>query len=341
MADPDRNPTAPVSPPPALEPLLRAPQTHDFFVALRLLQTCLRGQPIGTALTPGREEVRLRQSPSLAFAPAAISRAAWDGEKRHVDLRLCFSGLLGPNGPMPLHLTEYVLDRLQHEKDGTLAAFLDVFHQRFYSLLFRAWALNQPTVALEETAAQRHVHYLRCLVGLGTAGATGRDSVPDAAWVYYGGWLAGLSRSPAGLGAILSDYFGVPVEVRSFEGMWLDLPADSRCQLGAARSTGVLGVTCVAGERMWVTHLKFRIRFGPLAWADYERLLPGGAAFRQVSEWVRAYLGEELFWELQLVLRRKDVPACQLGGGRRLGWTTWVGSPPQSADVDDLVLQAA
>jgi type VI secretion system protein ImpH len=341
MANPDRNPTAPVSPPPELDALLRAAPAHDFFVALRLLQARLALPGIGTALTPGREQVRLAQDPSLGFAPAAISRAAWNGEKQRVELKLCFTGLLGPNGPMPLHLTEYVLDRLNHSKDGTLAAFLDIFHHRIYSLFFRAWALNQPTVALEEAGGQRHVHYLRCLVGLGTGGTAGRDSVPDPARIFYGGWLGGLSRSPAGLGAILSDYLSVPAEVRSFQGMWLELPRDSRCQLGHSRTTGVLGATCFAGERIWVVHLKFRIRFGPLGWRQYEGLLPGGNAFRQVAEWVRSYLGDELFWEVQLVLRREDVPECRLGGGVRLGWSTWLGQPAAAREVDDLVAQAA
>lgn len=330
-----------MSPPAAIEPLLNAAPDHDFFVALRLLQARLALPPIGSAQRPGREEVRLSQEISLAFAPSAIAGAQWNEEKRRVELKLCFSGLLGPNGPMPLHLTEYVLDRLHHAKDGTLAAFLDLFHHRFYTLLYRAWALNQPTVALEEAGLRRHVHYLRCLVGLGTVNASDGDAVPEAAWVFYGGWLGGLSRSPAGLGAVLSDYLGVPAEVRSFQGMWLELPRDSRCRLGASRATGVLGTTCFAGEQIWVTHLKFRIRFGPLTWRQYENLLPGGRAFRHVAQWVRAYLGEELFWEAQLVLRRDEVPACRLGAGARLGWSTWLGQPAATHPVDDLILQAA
>ena len=40
-------------------------------------------------------------------------------------------GLLGPNGPLPLHLTEYVRERLRHHADPTFARFLDLFHHRF------------------------------------------------------------------------------------------------------------------------------------------------------------------------------------------------------------------
>lgn len=342
MANPDRNSSAPVSPPPGLAALLREAPAYDFFVALRLLQARLAQPAIGTALSPSRERVRLAQDASLGFAPTAVAGATWNGERDRIELKLRFSGLLGPNGAMPLDLTEYVLDRQNHAKDNTLAAFLNLFHHRLYALFFRAWALNQPTVALEEDGARRHMHYLRCLEGLGTSSTAACEGVPDQARLFYCGWLSGLSRSPEGLAAILSDYLSVPAEVRCFQGMWLELPADSRCRLGHSPATGLLGSTCIAGERTWVAHLRFRIRFGPLNWDQYQLLLPGGKAFRQVAEWVRIFLGEELFWEMQLVLRREAVPECRLGGDVRLGWTTWLGRPPASVcDVDDLVVQAA
>jgi len=330
-----------VSPSEDLHALLQAAPTYDFFVALRLLQTRLARSGIGTALTPGKEQFRLRQEPSLGFAPSTISGARWDEARQRVELRLSFTGLLGPNGPMPLQLTEYVLDRLHHVKDGTLAAFLDLFHHRIYSLFFRAWALNQPTVSLEEPGGQRHAQYLRCLAGLGTGATADRDGVTDLARIHYVGWLGGLSRSANGLASILSDYLGVPAEVRSFRGMWLELPSDSRCQVGRSRATGVLGATCFAGDSVWVAHLKFRIRFGPLGWRDYQNLLPAGEAFRRVAGWVRSFVGDELFWEMQLVLRRAEVPECRLGGGARLGWSTWLGVPAGNRDVDDLIVQAA
>lgn len=330
-----------MNPPAKLAALLRDPTGYDFFVALRLLQDQLDMPAIGTAITPGDERARFAQEPSLNFAPTAISGAHWNEEKEQVELKLCFTGLLGPNGPMPIHLTEYVLDRRNHSDDRTLEAFLNVFHHRIYSLLYRAWALNQPTVDFEEAGGKKHGHYLRCLMGLGTGGTEQRDSVPDAAPAYYSGWLGGLSRSPSGLAAILSDYLRVPVEVRSFQGMWLDLPHDSRCRLGESLMTGVLGTTCIAGERIWVSHLKFRLRIGPLSWSEYQSHLPQGAAFRQVAEWVRSYLGEELLWEAQLVLRRSEVPVCQLGGGARLGWSAWLGRASGDGDLDDLIAQSA
>ena len=340
MADPNGNPPPPVGPPEELVAFLRDPTVHDFFGTLRWLQAQLDMPEIGTAISPSAERLRFAQEPTLGFVPSAITGAEWNDAKKRLDVRLAFTGLLGPNGPMPIHLTEYVIDRRNHSHDRTLEAFLNIFHHRIYSLFFRAWALNQRTVDYE-SARQLHSQYLRCLIGQGTGGAEQRDNVPDAARLYYSGWLGGLSRSPAGLAAILADFLQVPVEVHSFQGMWLELPYDSRCRLGESRSTGLLGTSCFAGERIRVSHLKFRIRIGPLGRRDYESLLPGGPAFRQLLAWVRSFVGEELFCEAQLVLRRSDVPACELGSGVRLGWTTWLGQPAAGRDVDDLVAQVA
>lgn len=341
MAHPDGNPAPAVTLPPELAALVERPSEYDFFVALRWVQARLASRAIGTALTTGEEHMRLAQKPTLGFAPSAIAGAAWNEELQRLDLKLSFTGLLGPNGPMPIHFTEYVLDRVNHFKDGTLAAFLDIFHHRIYTLFYRAWALNQQAVDFEPRSGRRHVHYVRCLVGMGTGSKEQRDSVPDLARLYYSGWLGGLRRSPSGLAAILSDFLQVPVELRTFQGMWVDLPADTRCRLGESRATGVLGSTCYAGERSWVVHLKFRIRFGPLSRAQYESLLPGGAAFQQVTEWVRSFVGDEFFWEAQLLLNRAEVPACCLGQGTRLGWSTWLGEPPAGRPAEDLIVQAA
>lgn len=320
--------------------LLGNPRAHDFFAALRRLQAAPDMPAFGTALRPRDESVRLWQEPDLGFAPSSVADAQWNESRRRLELSLKFTGLLGPNGPMPVHLTEYVIERGRHHADNTLEAFLNVFHHRIYSLFFRAWALNNPAADHDRPDERKHTRYLQSLVGLGTDGTSSRDAVPDDARLYFSSWTGGLSRNPEGLSKVLSDFLQVPVEVQNFRGMWLDLPATSRCRLGASPLTGVIGSTAIAGERVWLSNLKFRLRFGPLGLADYEKLLPGTEAFRQIRDWIHFYVGEEFCWEAQMILRREEVPPCQLGGGARLGWTTWSGAPASSHDVDDLVVQS-
>ena len=64
-------------------------------------------------------------------------------------------GLLGPNGPMPWHITEYARDRQINVGDNALVRFLDIFHHRLLSFFFRAWADAQKTVDFDRPGNQR------------------------------------------------------------------------------------------------------------------------------------------------------------------------------------------
>jgi type VI secretion system protein ImpH len=56
---------------------------------------------------------------------------------------------------------------------------------------------------------------------------------------------------------------------------------------------------------------------------------------------VRIYVGDELEWELNLVLKQSEVPPIALGGALRLGWTTWLPESTRAGDADDLILAPA
>ena len=83
----------------------------------------------------GDDPVRFGQLPSLAFAPSTIAQFVPASDGRPPRLLELFFGLLGPNGPLPLHLTDYARERMTRWHDPTLVRFLDVFHHRMLSLL--------------------------------------------------------------------------------------------------------------------------------------------------------------------------------------------------------------
>ena len=85
---------------------------------------------------------------------------------------------------------------------------------------------------------------------------------------------------------------------------------------------------------------KFRIVIGPMRLAEFQRFLPGSPSLRRLVDWVRNYIGDELLWDVNLVLRRDEVPPLQLGAGTQLGWTTWLSSGVLPRDADDLKLDA-
>ena len=79
---------------------------------------------------------------------------------------------------------------------------------------------------------------------------------------------------------------------------------------------------------------------GPMGLADFQRFLPGSDSLRRLVDWVRNYIGDELLWDVNLVLRKEEVPPLALGEGSRLGWTTWLNSQPPEHDADELKLDA-
>jgi hypothetical protein len=71
-----------------------------------------------------------------------------------------------------------------------------------------------------------------------------------------------------------------------------------------------------------------------------ESLGPAGASLDRLIAATRLYVGDELQWDLQLILRRDDTPPIGLGIVGRLGWTSWLIREKLAQDPDDLVLDA-
>jgi len=321
--------------------LAEKPYEFGFFQAVRRID-CAHPEcpPTGYAQKAGESPVRFGQHPSLAFAPATIDQYAPAGEDgRPPRLFVNFLGLLGPNGPMPLPLTEYARQRERNHGDAALSRFLDIFNNRALAFFYRAWANSQQTVNYEWGGEDRIAVFIGSLFGIGMPSFRNRDSAPDGAKLHYASRLVCQTRHAEGLEAILGDYFALPAEIREFRGRWIPVPPASRCRIGQSRDSGLLGQTTVVGSRFYDCQQTFRIRFGPMDLRSYERLLPGQESLRRLVAWVRNYVGYELAWEAQLVLKAEEVPDTRLGQAGKLGWTTWLHSRPFQRDADELVLR--
>ena len=61
-------------------------------------------------------------------------------------------------------------------------------------------------------------------------------------------------------------------------------------------------------------------------------------SFHRLNGWIKNYLGDEYFWDLQLILRKEEAPASQLGRVGRLGQTIWSKGAPPKMDLDDMII---
>ena len=353
-------------------------QAHrfEFFQAVRLLERLSLEQSrrdgaaerVGVGLDPRsdqREIVRFRALPAFDFPagevvdlsrrPLAQDRPGERPPALPPEMRVAFMGLTGPNGVLPEHYTELLLQRIRH-RDFALRDFLDLFNHRSISLFYRAWEKYRVAVDWERSRLQERAddetftQSLRCLVGVGTRQLKNRMAVSDEIPLYYAGYFAHRPRSAAALGALLSDYLGMTVQVRPFCGQWLYLDDDDQTRLFESASLTEqhqrLGIDAVVGERVWDFNGRFRLRLESLDYRQFVRLMPGGDLLLAVTQLTRLYVGPEFDFEVQPVLKTDEIPICQLvcddrgdnpDGDTfvpRLGWNTWLEYPEQSGEQE-------
>jgi type VI secretion system protein ImpH len=319
-----------------LQGLSRDPGRYHIFLALRMIEAQYSDAPrLGQSRRPREDRVRLGQEPFLGFAPVTIGAfkpADGAGPGRLTNF---FFGFFGPHGPLPSHLTEYARDRLRNYRDPTFTAFADMLTHRLMTLLYRAWATGQPVVGLDRGAGGGSERRVAALAGFGGPAHNGRDAMPDMARRHFAAHLLRSVKNAAGLESLVSSFFDAPVKVEQFVGSWLHLEPGDRWQLGRPARLGES--TCI-GDRVWSRTAKFRLRIGPMRLEDYRALLPGeGGGLERLVALVRAYVGDALEWDVNLVLRGQDVPAARLGGDVRLGQTSWIGTRG-AGDAEDLFL---
>jgi type VI secretion system protein ImpH len=323
--------------------LFAEPYRFEFAQAIRLMQLFSRGRSeVGSFAPPASEIVRFGVPASLSFPASEIQSLESRGDGPPL-MRVNFFGATGPLGVLPIYYTELVAERVQN-RDTTLRDFLDLFHHRLVSLFYRAWRKFRFQVEFERNGDDPLSQYLLDLIGMGTKGLGGRQQIPDRTLLFYAGLLAQQPRSAWALEQILNDYFGVPARVEQFLGAWYRLDSDAQCTLDDTEfESQQMSFGAIVGDEIWDPQARVRIVLGPLSLDRYLDFLPSGSAFEPLRALVRFFGGDELDFEVQLVLRRDDVPACELGSvskaAPQLGWLTWGKTGEMSRDPAETILQ--
>jgi type VI secretion system protein ImpH len=372
--DKHRDPLRPRS---CLEELKSEPFRFQFFQAVRLLELAdpinnpicgdQHVNPVGYDFLPRSEVVRFHAAPTQSFPGCEIlslnlaeTGAEDDGRSRPPGMVVSFLGLTGPSGVLPQHYTQRLIDELR--LDLGLRDFFDLFNHRLISLFYRVWKKHRLPISYEtESFAKKslrgrpvderdegdlYTFALYSLIGMGTLGLRGRQLIPDEGLLFYAGQFAQLAPKAISLEQMLVHYFGYSVSIVQFIGQWLKLSPSEQSKLSSdpeGLGNNALGQTSVAGERVWSIENKFCVRIGPLEYSQFWGLLPGVRHLEPLGQFVRTYVGTSYDFEVQLVLKKEEVPGCRIGGegmsGSYLGWNTWVLNRPLQEDADDVVLQ--
>ncbi|MGF6213644.1 type VI secretion system baseplate subunit TssG [Comamonas sp. 4034] len=310
----------------------------DLFALLRHIDASSKGAKLGYSHTPREDGVRLGQNPSTLFAPSTIYSIGGTRRDQRPVVKILSFGVFGPNGALPLHLTEYIRERLHNNLDSSPADFIDIFHHRLISLFYRAWSDSQSVVQLDQPGIDKFSFYAGALVGMGFEGSWKRNTIEDSAKLYAAGHLLRLTRNPEGLENLLAHYFGTSAGITEFNRTWIRIDESEQTRLSGLGMNNQLGVNAVAGARVQDVQSKFRIALGAMPLSLYESFLPTFRNNRKIRDWVRDYIGIELDWDLQLLLAPEEVPPSKLGGSTRLGWTSWLGERKTRMPADDLRL---
>ncbi len=324
--------------------LLDEPYRFEFFQAVRLLEKIFpTRQPVGRETTIKQEVVRFRSRIALEFPASEIHEFIESTDEffdeQKLEMFVNFMGMLGISGVLPTHYTELAVERSRY-RDTAMWSFLDIFTHRSVSMFFRAWEKYRFPVGYER-GKNDFTDFLFDFVGLGTTGLRGRMALEDEALLPYSGLIAQKPHSASALENILGDYFMISAKIKQFFGQWLDLDEESITKLGEANS--LLGVNAIIGTRVWEQQSKFRVVLGAMSFNEFQAFLPNGTAHQPLKSIIRFMVGLEFDFDVQLILKAKEVPSCILTtrAKRRpqLGWTSWLKTKPFKQDDDQVILQ--
>ena len=312
----------------------------DFFELLRRLETeTMRfGRAGGAAAEPARLGQLARQS--FAVSDVAEMQAGRDGQKPQISVNVL--GLIGPEGPMPLHLTRWIIARQSSRwfgsgdsgamADTSFMDFVNMLQHRMLALYWRAWADARAEIQIAHGSGGRVVAMMRAMAGIGLSGRGGKDSRLDGAKLRHATSLAQEARSPERLTAFLQSALGVRVSLSEFVGVWIDIPDPLQTRVGTRYTR--LGAGAVVGARRFDRQSRAEIRLGPLTRAEFDYFADdpqGRARLRHALVFAQ---GHDVEFDLRLILAADEVPRAKLGSCR-IGRTAWV-DPVPGRDADEL-----
>ncbi|MDD2877814.1 MAG: type VI secretion system baseplate subunit TssG [Acidiphilium sp.] len=317
----------------ALARLIRAPSRFRFGAAVRLLWLASGRRDVG-------EAIAFTAPTTLAHPVAEVDQASAPVASR-AKLVSRLIGLIGASSPLPRWYTELVA-QANRARSPAMADFFALLAQRLVAAFAEAGTKYHPHLAAEiaqrtgitepTLAADPAGQILLALTGFNTRHLIDRLAVGAGPVQYYAGFFASRPRSADRLRALLSDWLERNVEIEEFAGGWLRLDPDSQSRLPRGRLPGQfnrLGLDCAAGARAFDQQARFLIRIGPLSHPEFEALLPDRERLHHLVSLVRAYVGMEVDFAVNLILDPDDIPLIRLGGtaAPRLSWTGWLPSP--------------
>lgn len=336
-----------------IDKLFKEGHRFDFFQAVHLLEKLYRNAaPPGEEGPLDQEAIRFCADQKRSFPAGPVyqinrKESEYDQkvtQRSHViQVVLSFMGLYGVDSPLPPYFSELIAglgkgdDETDddEEEDGikALRRFLDIFDHRIYSLFYRSWKKYRYYLQFKPGAGDSFSQRMLSLMGLGTPALQESVGVDPARLIAYPGIIGHRTRCATGLQGLLSDYFGgIGVKIIEFMPRWVPIPEQYRPCLGNGRNgvRACLGENVTIGGKIRDLNGKFRIVLALMNLESFREFLPGGTHSQELYKLVRFYAPDQLSFDVELLLKKEEVPTMQLGENlAQLGWTSWLGKPDE------------
>jgi len=309
--------------------LSRDPGRFDPPTAFRVAQHIANGEKLTVGAHGGT-------SPITAFVGGFRKKGA------DADLRSALAPIVGPLGSLPPAYNE-LLQREERNRSKALASFFNLFATRFTELFVSATEKYRLARGLRWSDKHKATAFRRTLLsltGFGTMGTAQQAGVNQDVLLRFSGLLANRTRNAMGLTSMLCEFTGLPVKVKQFRRRWVSIPSHEQSQLGQHGGL-LLGQNTTAGSSIEDFAGGFRIVIGPVGYADYLALSPGSHRLSEIFALTRLFTGSALEFDVQVILRKEDIPFCQLGQTdtpARLGWNSWARVAPAYKDSADAIV---
>ena len=123
---------------------------------------------------------------------------------------------------------------------------------------------------------------------------------------------------------ILSSYFKIPIQIKTFQKKFHTLSSEQRTYL--AGSMNCLGRDALLGIKVADVNNQIKIIFGPLSYDDYLKHLPNTPVYQVIINFLQLYVAPLFEYTIQILLKTEEKPITILkrNGGIFLGWNSWL-----------------
>lgn len=298
----------------------------SFYQAVSWLDRALhRSQPLGYEGPVDEEQIRLRPSTSLAFPPTDLEGIEEHKPSNKILITTTFFGLYGSDTPLPYYYSEHMAQIAPEPFGARVRDFLDIFHHRLLSLLYRAWAKYRPNSSTRGFADPLYARVLSFIGYSQVLGLGGKVS-PRLSETRL---KVLRHRSATGLRYLLKKRLDFDVSVEQLIRRIVAIPEEQRSRLGLSGCE--LGVSLVAGRRITDCN-KIRVKVEAEDFRMFQELLPGKGKFNDIREVLDSYLYDPTDYDVEVKLAQPKIPPWQLGEpGLNLGSSLWLGRPREDA----------